>query len=421
MLASLQVHGATGRARGRPVVSCLLLLSVLLFIPGCDLFGDDDSPYRMGQLIWSRDLADPSLIDITQPVIDGDVVYVAAGGELLSLALADGTLRWKRPLAGLPYFSENMLHDAEALYFANAGNIEAYNKHDGTLRWRMSGGPSIPRFSVLTETETHIYPGRTDGVVVRVRKRDGQVDQEIYLADLQPEDDDNGQRPGAPMPSDDGYLYVPTSYYVPGAPAIGGNVLAYDAATGDYRWGYEVPTRQTPVPGYPGSYWTRDAGAEEGVVWESSVIVQAGTSVLALDRFSGALRWQQLFEDEAGFWLGMALAYGRVYVATVDVGTVYALDPETGEILWTSPPLDGSVITLLEVEEERIYLDTTKGKIAILDANTGALLWQGPPPDHESSKRSGRDIIAAFLSPVAAENGYMVNVGSYSIYCLGAR
>ena len=73
----------------------------------------------------------------------------------------------------------------------------------------------------------------------------------------------------------------------------------------------------------------------------------------------------------------MALAYDRVYVATVDVGTVYALDPETGEILWKSPPLDGSVITLLEVKDGRLYLDTTVGKIAIIDVSTGQLLWQG--------------------------------------------
>ena len=434
MLASLQVHCATGhasrrvgrRALDRTGVSCLFLLFAFLLIPGCDLFGGDGEgdgdQYQMGQLIWSRDLADPSIIGITKPVIDGDVVYVVAGGELLSLALADGALQWKRPLSRASFsFSRNMVHDAWALYLVEEGIISAYNKNDGTLRWRMSSGPSIPDRSVLTQTETHIYPSTTEGVVGRIRKQDGQTDQEIYLTQLQPEDDDDAQSPGTLIPSDDGYLYVPTRYYVPGAPAIGGNVLAYDAATGDYRWGYEVPTRQVPVPGYPGTYWTRGAGAEEGVVWGSLVIIQAGTSVVALDRFSGALRWQQLFEEKAGFWLGMALEYGRVYVATVDVGTVYALDPETGEILWTSPPLNGSVTTLLEVEDGRIYIDTTTGRIAILDASTGELLWQGLPPDYASSRSSGRDIIAEFISPVAAKDGYMVNVGSYTIYCLGAR
>ena len=135
-------------------------------------------------------------------MIDGDVVYVVAGGELLSLALADGALRWKRPLRGVS-FSRNMVHDAWALYLVEEGIISAYNKNDGTLRWRMSSGPSTPYRSVLTQTETHIYLSTTEGVVGRIRKQDGQTDQEIYLTQLQPEDDDDAQSPGTLIPSDE--------------------------------------------------------------------------------------------------------------------------------------------------------------------------------------------------------------------------
>ena len=262
-----------------------------LFVTGCDPVGGDGDQYRMGEVIWSRDLADHDapILNTTKPVIDGDVVYVVAGEELLSLTLADGTVRWKRSLWG-PHFSRNMVHDAEALYLVDQGLVRAYNKHDGTLRWRASGAPIPTYLSVLTQTETHIYSSETDAKVWRIRKQDGKVDQTIDLTELQPEGDDDGQSPGILIPTDDDYLYVPTGYYVPGASAIGGNVLAYDAATGDYRWGYEVPTRRVAVPDYPGTYWIQAAGAEEGFVWGSYVIIQASTSVIGLDRFSGELR-----------------------------------------------------------------------------------------------------------------------------------
>ena len=392
-------------------VPSFFLLSIVLCFPGCDPVDSDERIYGMGELIWSRDLANPSIIDITKPVIDGEVVYVVAGGELLSLTLTDGAVRWKRPLTGL-HFSQNMVHDAEVIYVVRQGAVEAYNKHDGSRRWQ-ANDLFVPGRSVLTETETHIYPSETAGTVGRIRKLDGEVDQEILLTDLKPEGAQ--QNPGILMHTDDNYLYVPTSYYVPGAPNIGGNVLAYDATTGDFLWGYEVPTREVPIPGYPGQYFTRGVGADEGFVWRSFVIIQATSMVIALDRFSGELRWQQLFEEEAGLWLGMALANNVVYVGATD-GIVYALDPATGEILWESEEPGGGVITLLEVANGRIYFDTTTGRLAVLDASTGQVLWSGLPPDYESSGG-----YAEFLSPVAAYAGYMVNVGSHKIYCLAAR
>lgn len=402
---------AKGRALDMTRVPSLFLLSIVLCFPGCDPVGGDDRIYRMGELIWSRDLANPSIIDITKPVIDGEVIYAAAGGELLSLTLTDGAVRWKRPLSGF-HFSQNMVHDAEAIYVVHRETIEAYNKHDGSLRWQ-ANDLFVPSLSVLTGTETHIYASETAGKVGRIRKLDGTVDQEILLTDLKPEG--TQQNPGILMHTDDNYLYVPTSYYVPGAPNIGGNVLAYDATTGDFLWGYEVPTREVPIPGYPGQYFTMDVGADEGFVWRSYVIIQATSMVIALDRFSGELRWQQLFEDQAGFWLGMALANDVVYVGATD-GIVYALDPATGEILWEGEEPGGGVITLLEVANGRIYFETTTGRLAVLDASTGHVLWSGLPPDYESSGG-----YAEFISPVAAYGGYMVNVGSYTLYCLADR
>ncbi len=396
-------------------MSCLFLLSTLLFIPGCDLFGGGDDRYLMGQLIWSHDLPDylgkDYSVNTTQPLIDGEVVYAVGAGKLFSLELADGTVRWQRSLSG-PHFSDNMVHDAEALYIVHNRLVEAYNKHDGTRRWQMSDGLSVRFGGVLIQTEMHVYPSDTDGEVGRVRKRDGVVDQRITLTDLKPENDE--QTSGTLMHTDDNYLYVPTSYYEPGAPDIGGNVLAYDASTGDYRWGYEVPMRRVPVPGYPGNYWMLGGGAEEGVVWGSFVIISASSSVIALDRFSGELRWQQTFEESAGFWLGMALVDDVVYVGATD-GIIYALDPETGEVLRESQ-VGGSIITLFAVDEGRIYLTTTTARIAILDAGTGQVLWESLAPD---DKASGG--YSEFLSPVAVGNGYMVNVGSKKIYCLAAR
>ena len=388
----------------------LVLLVALTLHAGCDFFGrDNDADPKLGEVQWTFDLANPDLVDFTKPVIEGEVVYAVGGGELLCLSLAEGTVRWRTALSG-GAISRNLIHSGQALYLVdNQGFVESYSKADGRRLWRTRLDYNVSIRNVLAQTETHLYLGGSRGWVGRIRKQDGQIDQKIYLADLKPEGAE--QQAGTVRPTDDGYLYVPTGYFIDGIPGIGGNLLAYDLDTGAYRWGYAAQKRQIPIPGYPGQFFTTDVGVNEGVVYEDLLVISATTSIIGLNRFTGEQQWERFFDDD-GFWLGMALDGPVVYVGSVG-SRIYALDAETGETVWVSQDLAASVITLMEVQNGRLYFEA--GKLYVLDAATGRTLWSGNPPGYESSGRH-----EVYLSPVAVGEGYMVNVGSFKIYGLAA-
>jgi len=55
-------------------------------------------------------------------------------------------------------------------------------------------------------------------------------------------------------------------------------------------------------------------------------------------------------------------------------GSVVALDPESGTILWTTRLRTGSSLVPLQVEGERLYA-LSGGEISCLDAQDGTLIW----------------------------------------------
>jgi outer membrane protein assembly factor BamB len=97
--------------------------------------------------------------------------------------------------------------------------------------------------------------------------------------------------------------------------------------------------------------WTADAGpgyTQPIIVGDSVYITTSGQGrVLAFNTSTGARRWARALDGELtdpcatrpnhpGFWAAPALANGTLYAASPD-GTVYALDPATGDTVRASP------------------------------------------------------------------------------------
>ena len=382
---------------------------------GCDLFGGR-TPEGDGEaeVVWSYPVENP--LDVkTGPVIEGDRVYAVADHRARCFELETGELCWETPrLRGEeepPLGGDVVLLDERHVYAERAGRVHAFSKEDGSIAWRARAENFETTGGVAAQTAAHLFlPGI--GEVVRVAKADGGVDLRIPLVQLPPEGVE--QIAGSPAVSDDGLLYVPTRFLEEEAAEMDGRLLVYDAETGAYVWGFEMPTRKVPWPKQnPDDPLELDStlaggGGAAAALAGDRVFVSAEGSIYALDRRTGEMQWERILND--GVWTSKMLAVGsgKVFVGSSN-GVAYALDLRTGEVAW-SLDTPGFIDNVL-AKHDRLYFSGA-GSIWVLEAETGEVIWRGTPPEYE------RDDHYVYASPLAVGDDYMVNVGSYAIYAL---
>jgi outer membrane protein assembly factor BamB len=139
-------------------------------------------------------------------------------------------------------------------------------------------------------------------------------------------------------------------------------------------------------------------GASDFGIYASTPIVLNGTvyiqdlqsNVYALDRSTGQVKWRHRFNQQSEGPNGLAFGYGRLYGATVN--KLFALDPQTGNVVWTSPRLtrnanegidmtpqlyDGTVlISTIPGTAKAFYHGNGDGIVWAFDAVTGKTKWK---------------------------------------------
>lgn len=220
----------------------LLSTSLLAFsvpLAGCDFSGSGNS--GGSKVVWAHSLTLPDEIEVnaTQAHIEGGFVYVAASGKLMCYDLRSGDSLWEVDLElGRTLAGRKILSDAERLFLNDTRWVKSFEKQSGRLLWEapLDDFEAVNRATMAQDAE-HLYLGGV-GEVIRIHKGSGALDLRIRINQMQPEGVVQwAYDPAATM---DGLLYVPTGYYVEGAPAINGNLLAYDAKTGAFVWGFRA-------------------------------------------------------------------------------------------------------------------------------------------------------------------------------------
>lgn len=215
--------------------------------------------------------------------------------------------------------------------------------------------------------------------------------------------------------SSTGTLFVGTGNNYTGATSEADSVLALDTGTGQVKWEYQAqPDTYTSIcdnPPSPGYCPSKASGTDHD--WDLSpapnLFSEGGRTVIgigdkagvyrAFDAGTGKLLWaQHLIANpsvpggDAGMVWGSSYDGNNLYVATWfgNPGTLYALNPATGAIRWSTPsPSDGcttgggaghgcqlAFTPAVTSSPGLVFEGNADGKMYAFSSATGKLLWQ---------------------------------------------
>ena len=300
------------------------------------------------------------------PAIVGDAVYASSGATLRRLDRATGAIEWSTVTNEHPFAQ------------INASPVVV----DGLVF------QGVASFEVTIPKEEYTFRGS-------IGAYDAETGAEVWRFYTTPNDATSGAGVGIwSTPAIDrkrGVLYVGSgnTYSEPTAP-LADAILAIDYRTGAPVWVTQFTYPDVFSAGHPIGK-DADVGASPNL-WRSKgrALVGAGDKAgvyHALDRESGAVVWEttltpgSLFGGEIG---SAAYVDGKLIAVSNDapngVAKVFALDPDTGAILWTAEDLAGRIFAPVGAVRGVAFVGTDAGLMAALDTRTGATLWSHTAP-----------------------------------------
>ena len=235
-------------------------------------------------------------------------------------------------------------------------------------------GPTVRSGNDLLLPEGYGVTGDTDHRLAAVEPFSAQVQWTVVA---------EGGGFGVPVRVDD-TVYVGTGL---------DTVRALDADTGDRRWVYDPGGREE----HGGGAWGQPLVTDDRVLVGVSHSTDPNADptdpdefthrVVALDREDGTEAWATTVSGQV--WTGPVLASG-VVVAAARPGTLYGLDPATGEPLWELSLPDRVTQPLSEVADGALAVVADDGTVAFVDVPDATIRrTRKPVRDATSLARSG--------------------------------
>ena len=396
-----------------------------------------------------------SAIPQGQPTVAGGTVYTGGpDGKLYAINARTGKVRWTFTLASAvpnaaPAVVRNspVVSGGRIVFGDTKGRLYAVRRATGELLWstpldthptaRMTSSPVVHKGKVFVGLSSSDNVGGIDyacctfrGHLDAIDITDGSVLWRHYTV---PEPQQVGTWPSGAAryePSGAGVwgspsvdprtdtVYVGTGQNYTGTEGESDSLLALNARTGQVRWTRQMTHPDTwrllcSLPGIPPGYCP---SADDGTDLDHDLsslpnlftvdgrplvgIGQKNGVYHVMDARTGEIVWQRLLAVPPpgepvvhGIWWGTAYDGRRLYVATnrAEPGTLFALDPADGDILWQTPnPADGcttggaaaypgvcflALASAVSASPGLVYEGSTDGKVRVYRADSGAVVW----------------------------------------------
>jgi serine/threonine protein kinase/outer membrane protein assembly factor BamB len=162
-------------------------------------------------------------------------------------------------------------------------------------------------------------------------------------------------------------------------------VVAVDLTDGHALWSRQVN-------------WGIDSPTVGGVMDEQHCYLQDGTSTLALELRTGAVKWSAQNTASAaadGIAPTMTVDSGALILISPD-GTNLALDTASGAQLWTRPDLE---VLALTTGNGRLYVLNMQYAVEAMGSRTGKTIWHTPNPVPDATSYTAGSLLALSASP----------------------
>jgi polyvinyl alcohol dehydrogenase (cytochrome) len=328
------------------------------------------------------------------PVVSGGMVYVGSwDGKMYALREADGQLVWSLDAGrisdncGATYGIDSTAAVVEGrLYFGAANcNLYSVNAANGNVIWRTQladaaqgwhlwSSPLVFDGKIYVGLASHCDHPCVRGSVVCVSAADGSVLWQTYTAPA----GSTGAGVWSSLAADPQrrMVYVASGNFCEGTDTYGDSILAFNADSGAIVWQFKNEARNRDVENL-------DFGASPVLFDVSGLPALAVASkdgyCYAVNRNTGELLWAMQVTDGSatgGIISSAAAANGKIYLGAqvTGGGKVVALDQRLGQILWEQPQPSG-IVGAAAVANGVVFIGGGDGTLRAYDAETGATLW----------------------------------------------
>jgi len=309
---------------------------------------------------------------------------------------------------GVAYFGDwnGIVHAVEAATGDEVWRADTTGGMSSLSGSEVSGSPIV--------TDTQVFVGNGVGKLIAIDREDGSVQWSVETGDA-----GNMKLWGSPTVAGDVVMIGTASFqvFLASSPPFAGAVVGYDTESGDELWNVPLtegagvsvwsspmvdPTRNTMYVG-TGQQYMGDTDYSDAVV--------------AIDYEKGEMVWSQQFtsgdnwtaSDSTGPDHDVGATVNLFYIgddAVVGVadkeGTYYALDRDSGDIVWstklTPGGATGGCMSSAAVYDGVIYVNSNDGESGgdgagfgsggpgesttfALETDTGDIIWETPMPD----------------------------------------